>query len=53
MVPRSREYNLIEKEAIIRLYNAVKPNLVIHLAAVVGGIGANRNILASSFMTTR
>jgi GDP-L-fucose synthase len=41
VVPRSHEYNLIEKEAILRLYAAAKPDMVIHLAAVVGGIGAN------------
>lgn len=42
-VPRSRDFDLREKEAIVRLYNQVRPDLVIHLAAVVGGIGANRN----------
>ena len=41
-VPRSKEYELREKEAIIGMYEDFKPNIVIHLAAVVGGIGANR-----------
>ncbi|MCC7261003.1 MAG: GDP-L-fucose synthase [Candidatus Latescibacteria bacterium] len=41
-VPRSREYDLREKEAVIRLYETARPDLVIHLAAVVGGIGANQ-----------
>lgn len=41
-VPRSREYDLREKEAIIRMYENFEPDIVIHLAAVVGGIGANR-----------
>ena len=41
MVPRSRDYDLTEKEAILRLYEKTRPALVIHLAAVVGGIGAN------------
>src|SRR2546425_11491363 len=41
-VPRSREYDLREKEAIVRLLEQSRPNLLIHLAAVVGGIGANR-----------
>jgi GDP-L-fucose synthase len=41
-VPRSREYDLRERDAIIRLYRETRPHLVIHLAAVVGGIGANR-----------
>ncbi len=41
-VPKSSEYNLVKEEAIIRLYKAARPDIVIHLAAVVGGIGANR-----------
>ncbi len=42
-VVRSAEYDLREKEAIQQLYSDVKPDVVIHLAAVVGGIGANRD----------
>lgn len=41
-VPRSAEYDLTEVEAIDRLLAETKPDVVIHLAAVVGGIGANR-----------
>ncbi len=41
-VPRSRQYDLREKEAIERLFREIKPTLVIHLAGSVGGIGANR-----------
>lgn len=41
-VPRSRDYDLREKEAVVRLYEETRPDLVLHLAAVVGGIGANR-----------
>ena len=41
-VPRSRDYDLREKEAIVRMYKEARPDIVIHLAAVVGGIGANR-----------
>jgi len=41
-VPRSRECDLREKEAILRLFQETKPTLVIHLAGSVGGIGANR-----------
>jgi GDP-L-fucose synthase len=41
-VSRSKDYNLVEMEAVKRLYAAVKPDTVIHLAARVGGIGANR-----------
>lgn len=42
IVPRSREYDLRDPEAIMRLYTEAQPHIVIHLAAVVGGIGANR-----------
>ena len=41
-IARSKIYDLREAEAISRLYQDAKPQLVIHLAAVVGGIGANR-----------
>jgi GDP-L-fucose synthase len=42
-VPRSEEYDLVEMEAVKRLYADVRPTLVLHLAARVGGIGANRD----------
>jgi len=41
-VPRSREYDLVDGAAVRRLLERVAPDVVIHLAAVVGGIGANR-----------
>lgn len=41
-VPRSSQYNLIEKDDIIRMLHDSRPDLVIHLAAVVGGIGHNQ-----------
>jgi GDP-L-fucose synthase len=41
-VPRSKDYDLVEMEALQRLYRDAKPDMVIHLAARVGGIGANR-----------
>lgn len=41
-VPRSSDYNLIEKDDIVRLLHETRPDLVIHLAAVVGGIGYNQ-----------
>jgi GDP-L-fucose synthase len=41
-VPRSESYDLVNKEACKKLYEDSRPDLVIHLAAVVGGIGANR-----------
>jgi len=39
--PRSKDYDLVDIEAVIRIYQDVKPDIVIHLAARVGGIGAN------------
>jgi GDP-L-fucose synthase len=41
-VPRSREYDLVDITAVRRLYADTRPDLVIHLAAQVGGIGANQ-----------
>jgi len=40
--PRSSEYDLVEMEAVRRLYADARPTLVLHLAARVGGIGANQ-----------
>lgn len=40
-IPRSSEYNLTEQRAVRQLLKDFSPDLVIHLAAVVGGIGAN------------
>jgi GDP-L-fucose synthase len=42
VVPRSREYDLRKEADIRRLFDMAKPSMVIHLAAVVGGIGANK-----------
>lgn len=41
-VPRSKDYDLVEKDDIGRLLKDAKPTVIIHLAAIVGGIGANR-----------
>ncbi len=41
-VPRSKDYDLRKAFAIRKLYSKVKPDVVLHLAAVVGGIGANQ-----------
>ncbi|MFQ5874589.1 MAG: GDP-L-fucose synthase family protein [Dehalococcoidia bacterium] len=41
-VPRRRDYDLREKEDVVRLFEEARPDVVVHLAAVVGGIGANR-----------
>jgi GDP-L-fucose synthase len=42
LVPKIEDYNLVNLNDIIRVYDDMKPDIVIHLAAVVGGIGANR-----------
>jgi GDP-L-fucose synthase len=41
-VPRSRDYDLRRREEVERALVDGRPDLIIHLAAVVGGIGANR-----------
>jgi len=41
-VPRKAEYDLTEMADVVRLYADTRPDLVLHLAAEVGGIGANR-----------
>ncbi len=41
-VPEIESYDLIELNDIRRMYDDASPDIVIHLAAVVGGIGANR-----------
>ena len=40
--PHSKEYDLREKSEALRLFKDQRPDIIIHLAAVVGGIGANR-----------
>ena len=45
----SSEYNLVNMEDVKRMYNDVKPDIVIHLAAKVGGIGFNRENPGSLF----
>jgi GDP-L-fucose synthase len=41
-VPRSKDYDLVDGAAVRRLLADTRPTLVVHLAARVGGIGANR-----------
>ncbi len=41
-VPRSADYDLTRPDAVERLFRDAEPELVYHLAAVAGGIGANR-----------
>lgn len=42
-VPRRADYDLTREADVVRLYDDAKPDVVIHLAAEVGGIGANRD----------
>lgn len=41
-VPRRAEFDLTQREAVSQMYVQLRPDIVIHLAAEVGGIGANR-----------
>jgi GDP-L-fucose synthase len=42
IVPRRLEFDLTEQSAVRRLIKEIRPDLVVHLAATVGGIGANQ-----------
>jgi GDP-L-fucose synthase len=42
LVPKIEDYDLVDMKDIVGMYEDMKPDVVIHLAAVVGGIGANR-----------
>ena len=42
LVPKIEDYDLVNIADIVRMYGDMRPDIVIHLAAVVGGIGANR-----------
>ncbi|HTV57140.1 MAG TPA: NAD-dependent epimerase/dehydratase family protein [Terriglobia bacterium] len=44
-VPRSEEFGLREKDAVIQVLEQACPHIVFHLAAAVGGIGANRKFI--------
>ncbi len=41
-IPRSRDHDLTDQAAVAELFTAARPDVVVHLAAEVGGIGANR-----------
>jgi GDP-L-fucose synthase len=42
LVPFVEEYDLTREDVVIKMYRDMRPDMVIHLAALVGGIGANR-----------
>jgi GDP-L-fucose synthase len=48
-IPNYPEYNLVNVEDINRMLETAKPDIIIHLAAQVGGIGANREHPAEYF----
>ena len=48
-VPRKSDYDLVQRPAACRLLKDTRPSLVVHLAARVGGIGANRENPGSFF----
>ncbi|MHC1771435.1 MAG: GDP-L-fucose synthase family protein [Flexilinea sp.] len=48
-IPTIEKYNLIESADIRRMLDDAKPDVIIHLAANVGGIGANREHPAEFF----
>ena len=49
VVPRKSDYDLVQRPAACRLLKDTRPALVVHLAARVGGIGANRENPGSFF----
>ncbi|MBK8914083.1 MAG: GDP-L-fucose synthase [Phycisphaerales bacterium] len=42
-VPRRAQYDLTRESDVVRMYDDARPDVVLHLAAEVGGIGANRD----------
>jgi len=42
LVPQIEDYDLTQENNVIRMFNDMNPTVVVHLAAEVGGIGANR-----------
>ena len=51
VIPRRRDYDLTRFDDVEKLYAEASPDLVIHLAAQVGGIGANRGAPADIYLT--
>lgn len=48
-IPRSKDYDLVQPEQITRLLQDAKPDVLIHIAALAGGIGLNREKPADLF----
>ena len=51
-VPRSAQYDLRTEEGVSRLYAEQRPQVVVHLAVVVGGSGPTGRIRGASSTTT-
>ena len=41
LIPLQKDFDLTIEAAVVRMYDTMKPDVVFHLAAEVGGIGAN------------
>lgn len=50
-VPRRRDYDLVQPDEIARMLDDAKPDIVLHVAALAGGIGVNRARPADFFYT--
>lgn len=48
-VPRIEDYDLVKHDDILRMLDDAQPDLIIHLAALAGGIGANQSRPADFF----
>ncbi len=48
-IPHYEKYDLVKQEAVLRMLDDACPDVIIHLAAHVGGIGANREHPAEFF----
>jgi len=48
-IPDYPEYDFVQKDSILRMLEEARPEIIIHLAANVGGIGANRSRPAEFF----
>jgi len=52
-VPEHKDYDLTQREAILRMLRDARPDVIIHLAGIVGGIGATGPTPAATSTTTR
>jgi GDP-L-fucose synthase len=50
-VPRRADFDLVQRDGVRRMLAEARPDLIIHAAALAGGIGANRTRPAEFFYT--